>query len=402
MDNTARLGRLAAIIIAALLCGEAWGQTSAIRREIYSRLDSHDNARAAELIEAHLQQAPDDAVMLYNAACVRCRLGEPEVGASYLIRAVKAGFADFSHMRRDPDLRPIRGHSIFQAILAARDAADQVLAERRVERWRRNHPGDAYQYETDVAHRINYITALPARAHQEMRRMLEDQAAVLNETLFEGPQRHYVLVAVPTAEDLRQMFDEPGIGGVYTHRSRELITSDIGRSLRHEFVHVLHHSHMDELGQQHPLWIQEGIASLYEDYRLDAGGAIEYVANDRQNIAKKLARTGRLMPWLQLVALSPRQLRVEAARVYPQLRSIFRFIAEQDRLQAWYRSYIDRFEQDPAGIQSLERVFDRSLEDIEAQWQRWLNQQPVIVSEAMLGAAQRPSEPGGSVNTDEG
>ena len=107
MENGARwLGRAAAVVVAALLCAAAVGAGgTALAEDMYRRLTDPRGARAAELISQHLQDRPHDAVMLYNAACVQCRLHEPERGASLLIDAVKAGFGDFSHMRRDPDLR---------------------------------------------------------------------------------------------------------------------------------------------------------------------------------------------------------------------------------------------------------------------------------------------------------
>ncbi|NIM60902.1 MAG: hypothetical protein GTO30_04390, partial [Acidobacteria bacterium] len=52
-------------------------------------------------------------------------------------------------------------------------------------------------------------------------------------------------------------------GGIYEHERRRLIARDIGASLRHELTHAYHYADMDRLGQRHPLWVQEGIATLY-------------------------------------------------------------------------------------------------------------------------------------------
>ncbi len=88
-----------------------------------------------------------------------------------------------------------------------------------------------------------------------------------------------------------------------------------------------------------------------------------------------LAAGDRLMPWPDLFAVTADHLAPEAFRVYPQLRSIFRFIAEQDRLVPWYDAYVAGFDDDPTGIGALELVFDRSLDQIEAAWLRWLDEQ---------------------------
>ena len=132
MGTLARLGRLAPLLlIAAAEAPAADRDTGAPdnRRHIHQRLRDRDDRAARELIERHLQRFPTDAVMLYNAACVECRLDAPQRAAGYLIRAVKAGFADFSHLRRDPDLRPLRSHPIYRAIIAAVRVSDETLTQ---------------------------------------------------------------------------------------------------------------------------------------------------------------------------------------------------------------------------------------------------------------------------------
>ena len=95
MGTLARLGRLAPLLLIAAAAAPAADQgTGALdnRRHIHQRLRDRDDQAARELIECHLQRFPTDAVMLYNAACVECRLDAPHQAAGYLIRAIKAGF----------------------------------------------------------------------------------------------------------------------------------------------------------------------------------------------------------------------------------------------------------------------------------------------------------------------
>ncbi len=395
MENGERwLGRAAAVAVAAYLCAAAVGAGgTALEEEIYRRLADHDDARAAELISQHLQDRPHDAVMLYNAACVQCRLHEPDRGASLLIDAVKAGFGDFSHMRRDPDLRPLHDHPIYQAILHARDAADPLLAQRQIETWRKLTASSAYRIESDERLRINYVTALDDAAQQTLRRSLHDQAELLGRMLFGDPPQHYVLIALLNAQDAADHLRNPHAPGVYRHYRRELITVDTDRSLRHEFVHVLHHRHMDQLGQEHALWIQEGLAALFEDYELIDDGSVVFPPNDRHNLTKRLARTGRLMRWSQVFALSKQNLRAEAARAYPQLRSLFRFMAERGRLESWYHNYINEFDDDTSGLAALKLTFEMPIDEIERQWRQWLDQQPTIVTQAMVKKSVKPQAP---------
>ena len=77
----------AAIALCAVLGTAGWApapEGESLRREIYASFERRDSARAVELLERYLQRFPDDAVMLYNAACAHGRLGEVEDSAAYL------------------------------------------------------------------------------------------------------------------------------------------------------------------------------------------------------------------------------------------------------------------------------------------------------------------------------
>lgn len=88
-------------------------------RQIHKAFDEGAYARAARLIDEHLEDSPNDAVMLYNGACAQCRLDNHDDAANYLYRAMKAGFRDFAHMRSDPDLAGLREHPTYVRILEA-------------------------------------------------------------------------------------------------------------------------------------------------------------------------------------------------------------------------------------------------------------------------------------------
>jgi hypothetical protein len=322
-----------------------------------------------------------EAVALYNTACTEARLGESDRAAASLLSAVKAGFNDFSHMRRDPDLRGLREHVVFRAIMAARDAADEELARRSLQRWRRRLDPGRYRFETDETQGLCYATALDESAHRAMRRMLANLSDHLGRSLFgrpsarPAPTRGRVVIVVPSDRDAARLLAEPHAAGIYSHRRRELVAADPHRALRHEFVHALHHGHMDAVGQEHPAWIQEGIATLYEDYRLEPDGGVRFPANDRQPLAVTLVASGRLIPWRELVTMPSDALQAEAARTYPQLRSIFRFIAHEGRLEAWYETYVDGYDRDPTGAAALETALGDPLDELERRWRRWLRQQ---------------------------
>ncbi len=341
---------------------------------IHERLRAYDDQAAAELIEQHLDTHPVDSVMLYNAACVQCRLGALDRSATYFIRAVKAGFGDISHARRDPDLRALRDHAVFRAIVDARAAADEMLARRQMDEWRRQLGEAGYRYEVDTPRRLVFVSSLADSAHADMRRILDRQTDHLEQTLFPGTRGH-VVVVIPNREDAADLLTRKHVSGLYNHRRRELVTLGHPRAVRHELAHAIHHGHMDALGQEHPLWIQEGFASLYENYRLDDDGTVEFLPNDRSDQIQTLAVNDWLMPWIELAGLKPAAMRTEAFRVYPQLRSIFRFIANEGHLESWYRAYVEGFDTDPTGLAAIELAFGQPIEGVEAAWRRWLGEQ---------------------------
>ncbi len=361
---------LAAVLLGA--AGEPFGPA------IIERLARGDDAAAVELIDRHLQSHPDDATMLYNAACVRCRLGRADEGARDLVRAIKAGFADFGHLRRDPDLRPLHQHPVYRAIVDARDAADELLAARQLERWRSLLPGEGYRHEADTRRRINYVTCLDDAGQAAVEHDLEMLEAQLDQTLFSHPSgssvRGWLLVAIPTPSDAAALLARKSVQGHYSHLRREVVAADPGRALRHEFVHALHNAHMDSLGQDHALWIQEGLATLYENYEIASDGTIRFLANDREPLVALLARRGELRPWRQIAHLTAADMRAGGAAIYAQLRSMLGFIDNTAGLAPWYRACAATFDDDPSGLASLEAALGAPLEECERSWRAWLDE----------------------------
>ena len=59
-------------------------------------------------------------------------------------------------------------------------------------------------------------------------------------------------------------------------------------------------------------------------------------------------------------------------------------MAERDLLKPWYADYTMHFDDDHSGLLSLERVFGRSMGEIDLAWRAWLDNQPTIVNQAMI------------------
>ena len=330
---------------------------------------------AARLIRSFLEDSPNHPTMLYNLACAYARMEQADEAIETIERAIKAGFADLSHMRRDPDLASIHDHPRFRELIRIHREAMANMAERQLESARAFF-GESYTYDTDESRRLHFAIALDDVSYREMRTMLERQADQMIRSLFEAPPEYFTLVVIPTHEHAQQIFAEPNFGGIYQHAQRRLVARDIGTMLRHEFVHLMHYGHMERLNQQHPMWIQEGIASLYELYEFNDNGDIVFLPNERHNLARRLAVSG--MTIQQLIELPNTRFMARAEANYAHVRSIFEFLADQDKLETWYRTYVELYDEDRTGRLAFEQVFEGTMRDVERTWRAWVRERPIV------------------------
>jgi len=261
---------------------------------------------------------------------------------------------------------------------ASRADSERTTAERAVAEWIDRFGEDGYRREYDDELRLIYLTALDDRSHRAMRNMLERQAEYLFNTLFDALPTYDVAIIIPHPDHSREFFDAENVGGMYSHSRRRLIARDIGFTLRHEFTHLWHFRHMEHLQQPHRLWVQEGIAALFEDYELRPDGSIRFIANERHNVVRKRVRSGAAMPWTTLFSLPGERFMARATALYPQTRSIFEFLADEGQLETWYRAYVKRFDDDPDGGSAIEAAFGEPLRDVERRWRRWVQRQPDV------------------------
>ena len=376
-----------AIAVAMMLC--AWLSPIAsaqIRIQFISPeervaelFDAQDYDGAAAYIEERLASVPDDAAMLYSLACARSRLGDRDVAADLLMRAIKAGFNDFSQMQRDGDLMAVRDHKTFVTLVAALKAADDLVTRRQLELFLESMPGDITRIDRDSLPGIAIVTQDEGIDIATLAPVMRDHIRLVSHTLFGGQGlRQRINVFLPSVDEGSALLNRRHAGGVYRHNQRMLIALDTAVCLRHELVHALHHGEMDRLGQQHPLWIEEGLALLLEDYEADSTGSIQFPQTERDNIARMMLREERLMSWSLLMA-DDDAVTVDPARSYAQLRSMMRFIHRNFGIGNWYATYVEHFQDDPTGRVSLEAISGSSIAELESQWRQWLSQEPIMV-----------------------
>ena len=70
-------------------------------------------------VDEHLRKLrPDDPLVLYNLACSYALTRRYEQAISALLRAIECGYRDFRWIAKDPDLKGLRKHKLFQKVEA--------------------------------------------------------------------------------------------------------------------------------------------------------------------------------------------------------------------------------------------------------------------------------------------
>jgi len=79
----------------------------------HALLKAGQKERAITESAAALELSPGDSLMIYNGACLYAQLGETRRAVATLREAVAAGVVNFSWMKHDPDLDPLRNDPEF-------------------------------------------------------------------------------------------------------------------------------------------------------------------------------------------------------------------------------------------------------------------------------------------------
>lgn len=348
---------------------------------------------------------PASFVHPYNLACALALAGRPDEGGEALEHAVVLGFTDLHDLERDPHLDGLRAGASYRAIIDGWARILDATGARQADRERARF-GGRYTQARDDRLRLSYLTAFDEQTFALARDEIGALASWWERRvapIAQDPVRPdpWVVVVLPTGEDYaRWAADVLGprsatVGGVYDHDAKRLVARDLGPSLRHELLHVLHWRSMSRLGQRHPVWIQEGLCSLAEDVDLLPDGSLAPAPSWRTNMARRLERAGRLPGWDGFVRMdSDRFVGTRPLANYAVARAIFLFLDSRGLLGAWYDAYTRGFERDPTGLAAIEDVFDRPLREVEREFRSWLRALPEVPDTIEPGMATLPFDVG--------
>lgn len=325
-------------------------------------------SRAKALLAGQLRKDSRNGVLWYNLACAQSRLGELDNALASLERAIAAGFGSFAHMDHDEDLSAVRQAKGYADLLKRRDTLVRLRAEKMLAALKKQY-GDQYICEVEESCKLVLATNIDRHSLDALKDRLQEQAEALWNDLFHFHFEQYVTVVISKTDPQKMS----GVGGYYDHARRILTAKTVGMTVTHEFTHALHLADQDGLGQRHPIWIAEGLATLFESSEVED----EHITprpNHRLNYLQALASRGKTLPWREFFTLTGEKFMQQSTIAYPQGRYIMMYLFEKGKLRKWYTQYVSDYENDPTGARAMEAVFEKKLPEVEADWLAWLRQ----------------------------
>lgn len=173
----------------------------------------------------------------------------------------------------------------------------------------------------------------------------------------------------------KRILGEPCISrfGFFRHDLRTIVMNagpGLG-TLSHELVHPLVEADFPDA----PIWLNEGIASLYEAPALPKPGEIRGVKNWRHPRlvaalrSKEHRNTARLD---KLFSMSDSAFRDDDEDLhYAMARYVCQWLEGQGKLWAFYAKYRDTFKADPSGARAFAEVMGKTPAESHAAWAKW-------------------------------
>jgi len=286
-----------------------------------------------------------------------------------------------------------------QAAHAAERSAAEFAAEAKAlaDRYAKQL-GEGYRTYIDPRWHLVYVSALDDRTLWMVTHLLAQYAEVQQRTLFRRPLLWNVTVLLPTVTDYRKASPPEKVVGYYNPATRTLTSISTSNVLIHEFTHALHHSDEVRVNQHHAVWLREGLATLYQGARIEAG-RLEILPDPSLAMLQGALRDGGLPPLADLLAMDRQAFTEQAEVCYPYVRHIMLYLHEQGKVRPFYETYKAEYAADPTGRKALETTLGRPLEEIEKAWRAWLLAQtppwtPAHPTVAHLGIRMRAAPEG--------
>jgi hypothetical protein len=366
-------------------------------REAMELMKKKEYAKAAEKYEVILQANTNDVGALYNSACAYARSGDFAKALDRLRKSVEGGFVNFGHIGRDPDLDSLRGEAAYKKLFAQKDRYVRQASERAVRTLvenlaRKKIDATPYKSVFDEERNFVYLHAKSDEEFAQVRQGLERFAECFWKTLVDRKPEQPLYIVLLTAADAPKAMPMSGVGGFFRREDNALFCSERPASkllnasiVFHEFTHGLHWADQAAREQEHPIWIMEGLSTLFES-SLQEGGRLVPQPSYRMAVVQEAVKAKRSIPWDTFMKLDNARFVRNADVCYAQGRCILLYFFAQDKLRAFYEAYTSDsvYARDKTGLEAIQAAFGKPAAEVEQDWKEWVLKQEAP-SVAFLG-----------------
>jgi hypothetical protein len=154
-------------------------------------------------------------------------------------------------------------------------------------------------------------------------------------------------------------------------------------------MHALHWRMCTRLGQRHPIWLLEGLATLVEDMDMKR---LEPVPSWRTNMAKRMMDSGVLPDLADLLATDASTFNTQRPLAkYAHVRAFFLYLHDRDYLKPLWDIYTTDellgWQADRSALKALEAATALTLPQLERDFRDWLKQLDEVAEEIQPGMA---------------
>ena len=233
--------------------------------------------------------------------------------------------------------------------------------------------GKGYITRIDSRRRIVFVSAVDKKALTRVTQLLGAYHDMQRKMLFPEPLRWNVTVILPTLKDYRKLVPHAKAHGIYSARNRTLISISFSSVLVHEFTHALHHNDQVAVNQKHPIWLKEGLATLFQSAGFNLKkGEWKIPVDAGLEVVQKALKEKKAHSLHKLCSMKPKAFMQDAELCYRQVRYVMLYLHRQGKLQQFYKAYKAGYASDQTGVKALEETLGNPLKKIEADWKKWL------------------------------